>query len=179
MQWVSLFCAGLFAVSAVALPYPFSVATQTAALVRRDDIQTELGPQLSQNASIYFPGSSDFARATERWSTYAQPNISVVVQPGSEEDVATTVRYANQKGLPFLAVNQGHGSIESLGRLSHGISIYVHVLNHITINADGESANLGGGVYDDQLWRALQAAGYQARESFPPCMAEGLADMVL
>jgi hypothetical protein len=55
-------------------------------------ILRELGPMLSSNASIYFPGSSEFANATERWSAFRGPSIRVVIEPGTDDDVAATVR---------------------------------------------------------------------------------------
>lgn len=51
----------------------------------------ELGPQLSKNASIYFPDNSQFANVTERWSSYTTPDYALVVVPGVSEDVAAAV----------------------------------------------------------------------------------------
>lgn len=56
-------------------------------------IQQELGPQLSQNASIYFPGSPGYMNDTERWATNTESNFSVVIVPGIDADVAATVHF--------------------------------------------------------------------------------------
>ncbi|KAJ0418982.1 hypothetical protein BJY00DRAFT_172491 [Aspergillus carlsbadensis] len=57
----------------------------------RADIGSELGAQLSEAASIYFPDAEEFTQATDRWSDYRRPNFTVVVQVAEEEDVAKTV----------------------------------------------------------------------------------------
>ena len=74
----------------LALRKPVENMTPTA--LTQAQIVYELGPMLSRQASIYFPGSLDFANATDRWNAYAAPDIRVVVEPGSDDDVAATVR---------------------------------------------------------------------------------------
>lgn len=61
-------------------------------LCNRGGIATDLGPHLSSGASIWFPGSPNFSTATTRWSTLGAPNVSVVVEVATEDDVAATVR---------------------------------------------------------------------------------------
>lgn len=61
-------------------------------LYKRGDILTDLGPKLSSNAHIHLPGSSGFTEGTTRWSTLGQPDVDVVVQVATENDVAETVR---------------------------------------------------------------------------------------
>ena len=70
------------------------------------------------------------------------------------------VKFSNAYGVPFLAVNRGHGSTETLGALKYGIEIHIRVLNDITISADGTSALMQGGVYDDQVISTLWDAGF-------------------
>jgi hypothetical protein len=47
---------------------------------------------LSRTAEIYYPGSSGFENVTTRWSVLEEPKVNVVVVPGTENDVAETVR---------------------------------------------------------------------------------------
>jgi hypothetical protein len=51
-----------------------------------------LAEQLSSSAKVYFPGSSGFKDATTRWSALEEPKVNVIVVPGTENDVAETVR---------------------------------------------------------------------------------------
>lgn len=59
-------------------------------LCPRGEMQ-DFGATLSSSAKLYFPGSSEFDSATARWSTLAEPNVTVVVVPGTENDVVKTV----------------------------------------------------------------------------------------
>ncbi|KAF3769586.1 FAD-binding domain-containing protein [Cryphonectria parasitica EP155] len=119
------------------------------------EIQLDLGPQLSNGSSIWFPGSEEFSTATSRWNIYGEPNISVVVEVATAEDVAATVQYANSIDMPFLAVNRGHGSPYTLSKLQNGIEIWLSQLNSIDIAEDGNSAVLGGGVYIEEVVHTL------------------------
>lgn len=51
----------------------------------------ELGRRLSKNASIYFPGSPSYIDDTAKWAANTESNFSVVVVPGMDQDVASTV----------------------------------------------------------------------------------------
>ena len=75
------------------IPYLFKRTPQnyTPVTPMPADIHRDLGPQLAKNALIYSPGSPEYANATSRWNVYEEPNISVVVQPGNDNDVATIV----------------------------------------------------------------------------------------
>lgn len=73
---------------------------------------------------------------------------------------SSQVKYANSNSIGFLAKNRGHGSTKTLGQLKNGIEINIRVLDQIIISADGTSAFMGGGVYDDQVMRTLWNAGY-------------------
>lgn len=68
------------------------------------------------------------------------------------------VKFANQKELPFLAYNGVHGAITTLGKMDHGIEIYMRQLSSVEISKDGKTAKIGGGTISkdvtDQLWEA-------------------------
>lgn len=79
-----------------ATPYPLNVARNefSSLAIRSDDFIRQLGPQLSANATILTQDDHRFINATTRWSAYRQPQISVVVDLGTEADVATTVNHS-------------------------------------------------------------------------------------
>jgi tRNA pseudouridine synthase 9 len=62
-------------------------------------------------------------------------------------------------------VNDGHGDISSLGRLEHGIQIWLRKLNSIKISEDGRTATFGGGVRSYELMHTLFDQGKQAGKS--------------
>ena len=84
----------LLAKTLFALPYIFQRAVDDTTALAPDvsSVQKDLGPLLSKGATLYFPGTPQFANATSRWSAYAEPQIAVVVEPATAEDVSTTVR---------------------------------------------------------------------------------------
>jgi hypothetical protein len=62
-----------------------------------------LGEKLSSASTIYTPGSAQFANATNRWTEWKAPNVTVVVQVSSEADIVSTVsRTALAGPLPGL-----------------------------------------------------------------------------
>ncbi|KAE8377935.1 hypothetical protein BDV26DRAFT_262436 [Aspergillus bertholletiae] len=136
---------------------------------RSNDLH-DLGVKLSPTAKVYYPGSDEFDAASTRWSVLAAPKVNIVVVPGTENDVVETVKFANKKELPFLAYNGAHGAITTLGKMDHGIEIFLDQLNTIDIAADGNTVTIGGGVKSkaviDQLW----AAGKQAVSGTCECV---------
>ncbi|KAI0182686.1 hypothetical protein EV127DRAFT_465415 [Xylaria flabelliformis] len=119
----------------------------------------ELASRLSANAQIYFPGSDGFTEATIRWSSFEAPGINLVVVPSVEHDVAETVKYANQKNIPYIAVSGGHGAIITESKVKNGIEIWLHQLNTVEIGKD--SAKIGGGALSKTVTHALWTAGKQ------------------
>jgi hypothetical protein len=79
--------------SAIAAPYPFGAARQdyTNIGIRGVDIVSDLGPQLSPNASIITPDEPEFGNLTARYSAFRAPTFIVVVNPGVESDIAIIV----------------------------------------------------------------------------------------
>lgn len=80
-----------------ASPYPFNVARNDVSplATRSADFIRQLGPQLSTNATIFTDDDPRFINATTRWSEYSKPQISVVVDPGTEADVAIIVNHSS------------------------------------------------------------------------------------
>ena len=79
-------------------------------ITRRDltstQVQQELGGQISNATLIFGPDDSQFNNITSRWTESSKPHIEVVVEPGSESDVAKIVRPITtipSKGLINLA----------------------------------------------------------------------------
>ncbi|KAI1734955.1 putative FAD-dependent oxygenase [Xylaria scruposa] len=134
-------------------------AMQWLAPIRQPNATAELASRLSANAQIYFPGSDGFAEATSRWSSFKAPGINLVVVPSVEHDVSETVKYANQKNIPYIAVSGGHGAIITVSKLKNGIEIWMHQLNTVEIGQN--SAKIGGGALSKTVTHALWTAGKQ------------------
>ncbi|RDW72835.1 hypothetical protein BP6252_06742 [Coleophoma cylindrospora] len=115
------------------------------------DIIAGLGSQLSADAAIFLPGSPQFASATDRWSRFAEPNITTVVEVATTGDVEATIKYANEHSLPFIAITGSHGAIKSLEAMNQGIEIWMRRMNAITIAPDGKTATIGGGTLSKEI----------------------------
>ncbi|RAL04785.1 FAD-binding oxidoreductase [Aspergillus ibericus CBS 121593] len=135
---------------------------------RRENITTTLGPQLSNGAQIILPHNAGFVQATQRWSLFDPPHFTAVVEVGTEEDIATTVKFANKNNIPFLAVTGSHGTIACLGKFN-GIEIRMRKLNSTVISEDGKTATFGGGKRSGEVIEALWAAGKQTVSGICEC----------
>ncbi|KAK7421591.1 hypothetical protein QQX98_002058 [Neonectria punicea] len=144
--------------------------------VRRDALQgncprstkdlSKLVKKLSNGTKIYFPGSDDFTTATTRWSVLDAPKVNLVVVPFTENDVVETVKYANEQALPFLAFNTAHGAITTLGKMDHGIEIYMNQLSSVKLAEDGQTVTIGGGTKSKLVTDTLWAAGKQTGKTY-------------
>jgi hypothetical protein len=138
-------------------------------------IAVDLSARLSSGAKIYYPGSESFASSTARWSTYDAPNITITVEVATEKDVIETVKFANEKGKPYLAVNNGHGAITTVGKVKNGIQIWMRQLNSVKVAPDGKTATFGAGILAKGVIDGLWTAGKQTGK-FP---SENLLTIIL
>lgn len=136
-----------------------------------DEEVEAFGKKLSNGTKIYFPGSEDFEKASTRWSNLDLPQISIVIVPATESDVAETVKFANQYDIPFLAFNGAHGATTTLGKMDHGIEIYLEQLAGVKIAEDGKTATIGGGTNSKVVTDALWDAGKQTVTGTCECVS--------
>ncbi|KAI0382391.1 hypothetical protein F5Y04DRAFT_45577 [Hypomontagnella monticulosa] len=140
---------------------------------RRDlsvtQVQQELGPQLSNGSLLFGPSDPRWYAAIERYSTHAIPDVEIVVQPATEKDVSTIVKYCNDNSIEFLAVNRGHSRSYSVAAFK-GMQIDMAGLLDITIQPDGKSAWFQGGTYDGQVMEYLWERGYVATTGSCSCV---------
>ncbi|GKT90211.1 FAD binding domain-containing protein [Colletotrichum tofieldiae] len=159
---VSIFCnAGLLwtLAAGASVPRYFEKHLTTRRDLNSTQIQHELGGQVSNTTLIFGPDDDRFYNATSRWSDFSRPNVQVVIEPGSESDVAKIVQYCNANSVDFLARSGGHGLTASLGAFN-GIQISMQKLNTITIQPCRKSAWLGGGALVGQVIHHLWDRGF-------------------
>ncbi|KAJ6187299.1 hypothetical protein N7519_002207 [Penicillium mononematosum] len=158
-----------WALSAASLSVPSGI--EGGICPRGDAEFEEFGKKLSSSAKVYYPGSSGFEDATTRWSALEEPTVNLVVVPGNENDVVETVKYANQKDLPFLTYNGVHGALTSLGKMDHGVGISMSQLSSVQIAEDGNTATMGGGTMSKTVTDELWAAGKQTVTGTCECVS--------
>lgn len=94
LQMEVLVAVGAWALSSVcqSLPQDSGIRSLLCNRGLLDFDLSPLVPKLSATASVIYPNDTTaFDLATSRWSSYETPTISVVVVPGTENDVAETV----------------------------------------------------------------------------------------
>lgn len=74
------------------------------------------------------------------------------------------IQYANANDVPFLAVSGGHGGTVSLGKVKHGVGIWMRKMNDIKIASNGKSAAIGGGIRSKEFAHTLAKHGKQSGE---------------
>ncbi|KAK3936557.1 hypothetical protein QBC46DRAFT_366841 [Diplogelasinospora grovesii] len=122
-------------------------------------VHKELVSLLSSNATILGPSDANWANETERYMQNVKPQVCLSVRPGSEDDVAKIVRFANQHDIPFYAVSRGHALTSSVGRFK-GIEIDLRNLKAVHINPGNATAHFQGGAYSYEVINTLWEQGY-------------------
>jgi FAD/FMN-containing dehydrogenase len=112
---------------------------------------------LSAGASITGPDGMPL-----RWSSFGAPKTAAVVNVATENDVSLTVKYCNQKGIPFVVQNGGVGWATSF-TLTNGSGVLINIagLNQTIVSADKKTATIGGGASIGATISAAFAAGVQ------------------
>ncbi len=94
----SLALLGLVLITDVAYALPAAKVPrlfQRHGFTRRDldvhVLQKELGPLLSDRATIYGPENEEWKENTKRFNTFTRPDVQVIVEPAEESDVSTIV----------------------------------------------------------------------------------------
>ncbi|KAM0273208.1 hypothetical protein ACHAQH_008399 [Verticillium albo-atrum] len=137
----------------------------------KDKDLAKFAKKLSSKAKIYFSGSDEFILASTRWSNLEAPTVDLVISVGTEKDVSETVKFANQKEVPFLAFNTAHGALTTLGRMSHGIEIDLEQLSSVEVADNGKTATIGGGTVSKAVTDGLWAAGKQTVTGTCECVS--------
>ncbi|TEA18247.1 FAD-linked oxidoreductase chyH [Colletotrichum sidae] len=131
---------------------------------------TQLSSELSPNASVILPSDPSFGGSVSRWREWHAPQVGMVVNAVTEGDVQAAVRYANSRGLPFLARSGGHGATEALHTAKDAVVIDLRGWNQVALADDGKSATIGGGASVKKVVNELWAAGKQTVTGICECV---------
>ncbi|RDA83522.1 hypothetical protein CP532_4149 [Ophiocordyceps camponoti-leonardi (nom. inval.)] len=154
---------------ASAVPRYFQPSSYTRRGLSVVQVQYELGALVSNGTAIFGPRSSAWHNATERWNTFAMPQIEIVVEVKTEADVSKVVKYCNDNSIEFLAYSRGHGFTATLTRF-RGIEINLSRLTAITIQPDKKSAWFQGGTYGKMIIETLWDQGYVTTTGSSGCV---------
>ncbi|KAB2571594.1 FAD-linked oxidoreductase azaL [Lasiodiplodia theobromae] len=126
--------------------------------------------QWSPQTELFFPNTTGFKDATQRWSSFEEPTYKAAVRPGTELDVQTAVSIATLNNIPFLATGGKHGYSTSFGELDDGLAIDLSNFNTINVNKNASTVTIGGGVRFSDIFDPLYAAGKELQTGSCPCV---------
>ncbi|KAL1863002.1 FAD-linked oxidoreductase alt4 [Diaporthe australafricana] len=124
-------------------------------------LQTQLRSRLSSKAEVSLPASRQFESSNLRFTEYERPTYLVSVRPGTEDDVALTVKYARDKGVPFSPRAGHHCVTTTMRHLKDGILIDMRSLNSLYFDEENRQVTVGGGVITDDFVRFLENKGME------------------
>jgi len=139
-------------------------------LLAAADIASELGPQLSPNARLVFPSSTEWANLTARWDPYSTPDLVADVEAATASDVQETVKYAATHGIKLVVRNTAHGFTQTFRSVVDGIQLSVRGMNCISLDLERNVATLGGGVIVAEFIEALYNAGKRSATGNCDCV---------
>jgi FAD/FMN-containing dehydrogenase len=94
------------------------------------------------------PGDEGYAEEVAAFNLARQHTPDVVVAVESADDVAATVGWAAEHGLPVGVQATGHGAVTAV---SEGVLISTRGLDEVSIDAESRTERVGAGV----KWRRL------------------------
>ena len=97
--------------AAASIPRYFEKHLSTRHDLTSTQVQKELGGKISKAAVIFGPDDGRFKDITSRWTEYSKPHIQVVIEPGTESDVAKIVRLMTTTPTILPADTEYQGSI--------------------------------------------------------------------
>ncbi|KAK4230342.1 hypothetical protein QBC38DRAFT_469282 [Podospora fimiseda] len=131
----------------------------------------KLGNQLSKDAEIYLPESTEWTSVSQRWSNVGTPTVNITILPANENDVVEIVKMAQRCDIPFLAYNGVHGAITTLKDMTWGIAINIRKLSSVNIAPNGQTVTIGGGTNSKVVIDTLWAAGKQTVTGTCECVS--------
>src|SRR5690625_5298690 len=107
---------------AMSAPIPRTPSTTDLATLRR-----------GLTGRLVSPGDAAYDDARRVWNGMIDRRPAAVVQAGSEEDIAPTIRLARDQGLP-LAIRGGGHNVAGNGTVDDGIVLALGDLNDVEVD---------------------------------------------
>jgi FAD/FMN-containing dehydrogenase len=95
--------------------------------------------------------SAEFKASMNRWTDYDLKMPSAIVQPATEDDMATTVKELVSASIPFVPSSGGHSCFSSIGK--DGVIIDLSRFRGVEVDVANGLATVKGGT----LMKELQA----------------------
>lgn len=116
------------------------------------------GLRSSIQGGVVRRGDSGWTDATLIWNAMARAEPTLIVQPASAEDVATTVAFAREHGL-LLSVRGGGHHIAGLSIAPDGLTLDMSRMRDVRVDPDARLVHVGAGCTLGEVDRATQQHG--------------------
>lgn len=117
-------------------------------------LSSDLRPRL--DGTLALPGEPGYERSTP-WNVAVPMTPAAVVAAAHADDVAHTIRFANDHGLTVLPQATGHGAVHM--DLSRTILVHTAALDELQVDAANRRARIGAGVIWQQVLDATAPHG--------------------
>jgi FAD/FMN-containing dehydrogenase len=108
--------------------------------------------------TVLEPADPDFDQARRLWNGMIDHRPALIVRPTTAVDVAASIGFARERGLP-IAVRGGGHNVAGLASVEDGLVIDLSSMLAIEVDPVGRSACVGGGVTWGQVDAATQPFG--------------------
>ncbi|RPA85699.1 FAD-binding domain-containing protein [Ascobolus immersus RN42] len=105
----------------------------------------------SARSSVVYPTDAKWANATERWTSIALPDLSMVITPTGVKDVERIVKYAHKHSFPIHTKTSGHGFVVSLRSIKKGIQLNLRPAFDFIKRIDKNTVEIGGGTKNEDI----------------------------
>ena len=124
------------------------------------DGRLDLGSlQRTVKGELLAASDAGYDQARKVWNAMIDKRPSVIVRPVDAADVASSVRFAADAGLP-VAVRCGGHSVAGKSACDDGLLIDLSLLKGIDVDPERRTVRAGGGVLWGELDPATQAHGF-------------------
>ncbi|RPB05139.1 FAD-binding domain-containing protein [Choiromyces venosus 120613-1] len=128
-------------------------------------IRTGLSPLLSESAEISLKSDGDsWRRNSRRYSHFQEPQLAAVVLVKNEDDILTTMRYAQENKRTLLVKGGGNG-LAKMNHLKDVIMLDLSEMNKVTLNMKAWTVTVQPGARVEELIEEI--ASKKFRSPFP------------
>ena len=125
---------------------------------------------------LILPDAAEFETARFGWNAMIDRSPAIIARCSSTQDVAAAVRHAAENGMVAVARCGGH-SVSGASLPQDGMLLDLSGLKQIDIDAEAQTARVGGGVLLGELDAATQAHGLAVTAGVEP--ETGVAGLTL
>lgn len=130
-----------------------SIQSKKSSISANRDLLKQIG-KTKLTGRLVVPSDKDYEKERLGWDKFFSTYPIAIVYPQNADDVINAVTWAREMGMSFRVRSGGH-SLEGWSSIDGGIVIDVSDLKNIKIDEKNQTATVGTGVNQGELWKAL------------------------